>query len=122
MTVKWKNRRKVRKGQYRNPKHGMLTKIAVEPMCNSNLYFWHLFAGRSTTKNDFTVVENSPLFSSILNGRRTMKLPEGHFADGFQRNWRLYYQVDGIRPLCSVFLKLIHTPINIQQQAMRSME
>lgn len=74
------------------------------------------------TNNDITVAENKPMLSSILYGRRTMKLLEGYVVDGVQRDWNLYYLVYGIYQPWSIFLKPIHTPINIQRQAMKTMQ
>ena len=121
MSVKWKNCPKSWKGQYHNPRHGKLAGIYVEAMCDSDLYCWHLHVGPPGTNNDLKVAENSPLFISILNGSRAMKLPEGYMLNGIVRDWHLYYLVDGIYPPWSIFLKPIHAPINLQQQVMTAM-
>ena len=94
MTVKWKSCPKAWKGQYHNPRHGKLATIAVEAICDSNLYCWRMFAGRPAKNNDLTVAKSSPLFVSIFNGHRTMKFPEGCVLDGETRHWHLYFLVD----------------------------
>lgn len=122
MTVKWKNCSKAWKGQYHNPRHGKLATIAVEAMCDYNLYCWNMLTGKLATNNDLTAVEYSPLFVSILNGSRNMKLPQGYVAGGVVRDWHLYYLADGIYPKWSIFLKHISGPLNLQQQTITKMQ
>ncbi len=75
MNIVWKNCPRALKGQYHNPKNGNLATIAVEAMCDTDLYFWHVYCGIPGTKNYIMVSETSPLFLDILSGTRRMNLP-----------------------------------------------
>ena len=58
MAVKGKNCPKSWKGQYNNPRHGKLSCVTVEAMCDASLYCWHVYVGRASTNNDVTVAES----------------------------------------------------------------
>ena len=122
MRVRWKNCPKSWKQQYYNPRDGKHAAIVMEAMYHTNLYYWHVFVGRPGTNNDISVAQNSPLFTRILNGKRTMKLPEGYVLHRITQNRHLYYLVDGKYPAWAIFVKPIHAPINIQQQTMTAMQ
>lgn len=108
----WKNFPKAYKGQCHNQKDGKLATISCEAVCDKRLYCWSWFSGRCGTNNDITVLDHSPLFIDILNGRRKMTLPNGYYFNRQRRHWFLYLLADGIYPNWYIFVKPIHTPIN----------
>eukprot|EP00171_Calliarthron_tuberculosum_P009765 IDg9765t1 len=68
MNIEWKNCPRAWKEQYHNPKNGKMAKIALEGMCDTDLYCWHVYYGLPGRYNDITVADSSPLFLDILNG------------------------------------------------------
>lgn len=86
MHLHWKNCPKAYKGQYHNPKDGMVATISCEALCYARLYCWSWFAGRCGNNNDITVIDRSPLFIDILNGRRKITLENGYELNGQRGN------------------------------------
>ena len=73
MQVLRKNCPKAWKSQYRNPKSGKLANIQGEALCDSDFYSWHVFGSLTANNNDLTVVGDSTLLCSILNGDRSKR-------------------------------------------------
>ncbi len=60
-----KNCRKSWKGQCHNPKAGKRATIQVEAMCDSDLYWWHVYVGHPGTNNSSQYVKQAHLAHSI---------------------------------------------------------
>ena len=87
-------------------------------MVDTDIYCWYWFSGRAGTKNDITVLDNSPLFNDILGGDRRMTLPEGFYINGQHIHWQLYMLGDGIYPTREILVLPIHAPSNARYSHM----
>ncbi|CAL9234437.1 unnamed protein product [Arabidopsis halleri] len=67
MHWEWKNCSTVWKGQYSRG-HAKPT-IVLEAMASQDLWIWHAFFGAPGTCNDINVLDRSPVFDDILEGR-----------------------------------------------------
>lgn len=68
MNLKWRNCPKTCKGQYFDPKNRKIATVAIEAICDGNLYCWHVFCGRAGTNNDIIVVERISLILDLSSG------------------------------------------------------
>jgi hypothetical protein len=118
MNIKWKQCTNAYKGQLQNPNNLKLATISCEAVADLNIYCNHWFVGRAGTKNDLTVIDNSPLFFDILSDCRRIRLPHSFEIDGITRNWLMYYLYDGIYPLYAIFVRQIHAPISDGEKCM----
>ena len=118
----WKNCSKYWEGQYRNRKVGKLALIQFEAVCDSDLYWWHVFGGRPGTNTDITVVEDSPLLRSILSGERRMKIASGYNLEEQVRHWFSYYLTDGIYKIWPIFVNPTQFPVTLKQENMTSIQ
>jgi len=116
MKLVWKNCPRALKGQFHNPKDSKMAVISCEAVADSSLYCSHWFAGRPGTNNDVNVLDNSPLFTDILSGRRCMHLPDGYVLNGLRRRWRLYFLGDGIYPRWAISFLPISTPTSDKEK------
>ena len=113
----WKNCPLEEKGQYHNPKDSKLATVKVEAWCDSKLYIWHWFAGKTGTTNDKTMVSFSPLFQDIFSGKYAFKfgMPY-HITSNSNSRTLPYFLVDGIYPRWPIFALPIHITDNIREQ------
>lgn len=83
------------KHKYLRPHKGKekLPTITMEAIADERLYIWHAFFGNAVCKNDLTVLDASPLISSIANA--TYPLPcEYRIMD--EVSSKPYWLADGI--------------------------
>uniref|UniRef100_A0A0D3CUL8 DDE Tnp4 domain-containing protein n=1 Tax=Brassica oleracea var. oleracea TaxID=109376 RepID=A0A0D3CUL8_BRAOL len=104
MHWEWKNCPTAWKGQYTRGS-GKPT-IVLEAVASEDLWIWHAFFGPPGTLNDINVLDRSPIFDDILQGRapKVNYTVNGH-------NYRLtYYLTDGIYPNWDTFVQSIREP------------
>jgi len=104
MHWEWKNCPTAWKGQYTRGS-GKPT-IVLEAVASQDLWIWHAFFGLPGTLNDINVLDRSPVFDDILEGRapRVRYMVNGHM-------YKLaYYLTDGIYPKWSTFIQSITLP------------
>ena len=78
----------------------------MEAVASQDLWIWHAFFGPPGTLNDINVLDRSPVFDDILQGRapRVQYVVNGHQYD------LAYYLTDGIYPKWSTFIQSISLP------------
>uniref|UniRef100_A0A0D2ZZM4 Uncharacterized protein n=1 Tax=Brassica oleracea var. oleracea TaxID=109376 RepID=A0A0D2ZZM4_BRAOL len=78
MHWKWKNCSTAWKGQYSRGS-GKPT-IVLEAVASHDLWIWHAFFGPPGTLNDIIVLDRSPVFYDILQGKapRVKHMVNGH--------------------------------------------
>ncbi|XP_056860184.1 uncharacterized protein LOC130508618 [Raphanus sativus] len=80
--------------------------IVLEAVASQDLWIWHAFFGPPGTLNDINVLDRSPVFHDIFEGRapRLKYVVNGH-------QYKLaYYLTDGIYPKWSTFIQSISSP------------
>ncbi|XP_024004096.1 putative nuclease HARBI1 [Eutrema salsugineum] len=104
MHWEWKNCPTAWKGQYTRGS-GKPT-IVLEAVASYDLWIWHAFFGPPGTLNDINVLDRSPVFDDILQG----KAPKvKYFVNGRRYNLA-YYLTDGIYPDWATFIQSIQMP------------
>nr|XP_017217028.1 PREDICTED: putative nuclease HARBI1 [Daucus carota subsp. sativus] len=105
MHWQWKNCPKAWKGMFMSGHKGVPT-ILLEAVASSDLWIWHAFFGVAGSNNDINVLDRSPIFDEVLEGRA----PEVNYnVNGNDYNMG-YYLTDGIYPECATFVKTIPRP------------
>ncbi|XP_022553853.1 putative nuclease HARBI1, partial [Brassica napus] len=101
MHWEWKNYPTAWKGQY--TRGSGKPKIVLEAVASHDLWIWHAFLGAPGTLNDINVLDRSPVFDDILQGRvpRLEYVVNGHMHN------LAYYLTDGIYPKWSTFIQSI---------------
>ncbi|XP_024014990.1 putative nuclease HARBI1 [Eutrema salsugineum] len=110
MHWEWKNCPTAWKGQYTRGA-GKPT-IVLEVVASYDLWIWHAFFGPPGTLNDINVLDRSPVFDDILQGRapKVRYSVNGH-------NYKLpYYLTDGIYPKWATFIQSINLPQSEKEQ------
>ncbi|XP_062086027.1 uncharacterized protein LOC133792121 [Humulus lupulus] len=93
MHWEWKNCPVAWKGQFTRGDHGRPT-IMLEAVVSQDLWIWLAFFGVPVSNNDLNVLNQSPIFTDILQGQA----PRVEFTiNGTQYN-KGYYLADGIYP------------------------
>uniref|UniRef100_A0A0D3BVZ2 DDE Tnp4 domain-containing protein n=1 Tax=Brassica oleracea var. oleracea TaxID=109376 RepID=A0A0D3BVZ2_BRAOL len=92
MHWEWKNCPTAWKGQYTRGS-GKPT-LVLEAVASQDLWIWHAYLGSPGTLNDINVLDRSPVFDDIYQGRapRVTYMVNGHQYD------LAYYLTDGIYP------------------------
>lgn len=80
----------------------------MEVVCDDFLYIWHVMFGTPGSKNDINIMDQSPLFNAVRNGRWPPIRPETSL-NGLALNW-YYYLTDGIYPRFRIFVSSIQDP------------
>ncbi|KAL7607127.1 hypothetical protein Lser_V15G19796 [Lactuca serriola] len=70
---KWKNCPVAWKGQYASGHHGSPS-LVLEAVASQDLWIWHAFFGVAGSNNDVNVLDQSPIFDDLLNGKARMLL------------------------------------------------
>uniref|UniRef100_I1Q392 DDE Tnp4 domain-containing protein n=1 Tax=Oryza glaberrima TaxID=4538 RepID=I1Q392_ORYGL len=107
MHWEWQNCPVAWKGQFTRGDYGVPT-IMLEAVASADIWIWHAFFGAAGSNNDINVLDQSPLFTEVLQGRA----PEVQFTvNGTNYNMG-YYLADGIYPEWAAFVKSIKRPQN----------
>ncbi|XP_048623620.1 uncharacterized protein LOC125592474 [Brassica napus] len=104
MHWEWKNCPTAWKGQYTRGS-GKPT-IVLEAVASQDLWIWHAFFGLPGTLNDINVLDRSPVFDDILQGRA----PKVKFKVNNHTYRMAYYLTDGIYPKWATFIQSIPLP------------
>ncbi|XP_057804051.1 uncharacterized protein LOC131019521 [Salvia miltiorrhiza] len=104
MHWEWKNCPTAWAGQYAG-RIGTPT-IILEAVASQDLWIWHAFFGTPGSRNDINVLDQSPVFDDILEGRAPKV---NYIVNGRERNMG-YYLTDGIYPQWAAFIKSIPAP------------
>ncbi|XP_074325375.1 uncharacterized protein LOC141662739 [Apium graveolens] len=107
MHWQWKNCPKAWKGMFMNGHKGVAT-IVLEAVASSDLWIWHAFFGVAGSNNDINVLDRSPVFDEVLQGRA----PEVNYTINGNNYNTGYYLTDGIYPEWTTFVKTIPRPQN----------
>ncbi|XP_024004777.1 uncharacterized protein LOC112081941 [Eutrema salsugineum] len=110
MHWEWKNCPTAWKGQYTRGS-GKPT-IVLEAVASQDLWIWHAFFGPPGTLNDINVLERSPVFDDILQGRAPKVQ---YWVNGHKYNLA-YYLTDGIYPKWATFVQSVSLPQDPKSQ------
>ncbi|XP_033146133.1 putative nuclease HARBI1 [Brassica rapa] len=110
MHWEWKNCPTAWKGQYARGS-GKPT-IVLEAVTSHDLWIWHAFVGPPGTLNDINVLDRSPVFDDILEGRA----PRVKYVVNEHTYKLVYYLTDGIYPKWSTFIQSITLPQSPKQE------
>lgn len=105
MHWEWKNCPVPWKAQFTRGDYGVPT-IMLEAVASHDLWIWHAYFGVSGCNNDINVLNQSPVFTQVLQGRA----PEVQFAVNGNDYDMGYYLADGIYPEWATFVKTIRLP------------
>ncbi|KAL7606155.1 uncharacterized protein LOC111885883 [Lactuca sativa] len=111
---KWKNCPVAWKGQYASGHHGSPT-LVLEAVASQDLWIWHAFFGVAGSNNDVNVLDQSPIFDDLLNG----KAPDAPFTVNGNEYKYGYYLTDGIYPQYSTFVKAFRHPVEERDKFLR---
>ncbi|XP_057446187.1 uncharacterized protein LOC130738259, partial [Lotus japonicus] len=104
MHWEWKNCPKAWEGQFaRGDKR--TTTVILEVVASHDLWIWHAFFGCPRTLNDINVLDWSPVFDDVEQGKA---LNVNLFVN--QRPYNMAYYLDGIYPSYPTFVKSIRLP------------
>jgi hypothetical protein len=81
--------------------------IILEAVTSQDLWIWHAFFGKPRSLNDINVLDRSPVFDVLAEGRTA---PVNYTINGHEYTMR-YYLVDGIYFNWSTFVKTIPRPL-----------
>nr|XP_023916280.1 uncharacterized protein LOC112027863 [Quercus suber] len=104
MHWRWKNCPTAWQGQYSG--HIREPTIVLEAVASFDLWIWHAFFGLPGSNNDINVLERSPIFSELEQGRA----PAVNYSINGHEYTMGYYLADGIYPKWSTFVKTIPSP------------
>ncbi|XP_023633251.1 uncharacterized protein LOC111828755 [Capsella rubella] len=104
MHWEWKNCPTAWKGQYTRAS-GKPT-IVLEAVASQDLWIWHAFFGPPGTLNDINILDRSPVFDDILQGRA----PKCKYVVNGNEYSLGYYLTDGIYPKWATFIQSIPLP------------
>uniref|UniRef100_A0A0D3AVI1 DDE Tnp4 domain-containing protein n=1 Tax=Brassica oleracea var. oleracea TaxID=109376 RepID=A0A0D3AVI1_BRAOL len=104
MHWEWKNCPTAWRGQY--TRGSRKPTIVLEAVTSHDLWIWHAFFGAPGTLNDINVLDRSPVFDDILQGRA----PKVKFKVNGHNYRMAYYLTDGIYPKWSTFIQSIPLP------------
>jgi hypothetical protein len=106
MYWRWKNYPVAWKGQFTHGDYKVPT-IMLEAVTSYDRWNWHAFFGTPGSTNDLNVLNQSPLFTQVLQGRA---LEIKFTIKGSEYNMG-YYLADGIYPKWTTFVKTITLPL-----------
>ena len=110
MHWEWKNCPTAWKGQFTRGS-GKPT-IVLEAVASQDLWIWHAFFGPPGTLNDINVLDRSPVFDDLLQGRA----PTVQYVVNGHQYGLPYYLTDGIYPKWSTFIQSISNPQSSEEQ------
>ncbi|RWR96381.1 putative nuclease HARBI1 [Cinnamomum micranthum f. kanehirae] len=105
MHWKWKNcpvawKGMYARGDYREPS------LILEVVVSYDLWIWHAFFGLPGSHNDINVLDRSPIFTDLAEGRA----PSANYSINGHEYTTGYYLADGIHPSWATFVKIIPCP------------
>ena len=106
MHWEWKNCPSAWKWQVSRGDHGKPT-IVLEAVASYDTWIWHAFFGVPGTCNYINVLDRSPLFDELLDGRSP---PINFIVSGNQYDLG-YYLADGIYPPYPTFVQSVRHPV-----------
>uniref|UniRef100_A0A0D3BFA6 DDE Tnp4 domain-containing protein n=1 Tax=Brassica oleracea var. oleracea TaxID=109376 RepID=A0A0D3BFA6_BRAOL len=80
--------------------------IVLEAIASQDLWIWHAFFGPPGTLNDINVLDRSPVFDDIFQGRA----PKVNYIVNGHEYHLAYYLTDGIYPKWATFVQSISHP------------
>jgi hypothetical protein len=86
--------------------------IVLEAVASYNLWIWHSFFGLPGSHNDINILNRSPLFKKLLNG----KAPQVEYTINGNTYTQGYYLADGIYPDWSTLVKTISAPQGLEKK------
>lgn len=101
---RWKNCPKAWAGQYAGKEKEPT--IVLEAVADYDGWFWHLFFGMPGSCNDINVLDRSPLFSDLVEGRAppvVYQINRRQYSMG-------YYLADGIYPAWATLVQSLSNP------------
>ncbi|XP_012851118.1 PREDICTED: uncharacterized protein LOC105970840 [Erythranthe guttata] len=104
----WKNCPTAWHGMYSG--HFRTPTIILEAVASQHLWIWHAFFGMPGSLNDINVLERSPVFSALANGRG----PTVNYTINGNDYSMGYYLADGIYPSWATFVKTIPVPLGLK--------
>ncbi|KAK2434912.1 hypothetical protein QL285_020015 [Trifolium repens] len=105
MHWEWKNYPKAWEGQFNRGDKGTTT-VILEAVASHDLWIWHAFFGCPGTLNDINVLDRSPVFDDVEQGKASSVT----FFVNQRRYDMAYYLADGIYPSYPTFVKSIKLP------------
>ncbi len=118
MQTRWKNCPIAWQQSFKGRSKGMST-IVLEAAADYNLWFWHAAYGFSGALNDGNILALSPLLDRMTIGTFSQLEEEAEVVPFFiegQPFRRTYFQVDGIYPRYTRFVKAVREPITDQEK------
>jgi hypothetical protein len=106
----WKNCPYEKQGQYKGKEEKPT--IILEAVASDDLWIWHAFFGMPGSHNDINVLNRSPLFDNLAEG----KAPEVNFSVNGHDYTMGYYLADGIYPTWATLVKSITKPMGNKRQ------
>ncbi|XP_021835021.1 uncharacterized protein [Spinacia oleracea] len=85
--------------------------LILEAVASQDLWIWHACFGMSGRCNDINVLDRSPLFTYVFEGRAP---PINYAVNGHQYSMG-YYLTDGIYPKWAAFIPTISLPENVKE-------
>ncbi|XP_010684968.2 uncharacterized protein LOC104899468 [Beta vulgaris subsp. vulgaris] len=82
--------------------------LILEAIASYDLWIWHAFFGTPGRYNDINVLDRSPLFNDVFEGRAP---PVNYVINDHQYDMG-YYLTDGIYPRWAAFIPTINIPRN----------
>jgi hypothetical protein len=86
--------------------------IILEAMASQDLWIWHAFFGMPGSLNDINVLDRSPIFAALTEGRTA---PVNYTINGHEYTMG-YYLADEIYPNWSTFVKTIPRPLGVKRK------
>jgi hypothetical protein len=86
--------------------------ITLEAVASQDLWIWHAFFGMPGSLNDINVLDRSPIFAALAEGRTA---PVNYTINGYEYTMG-YYLADGIYPNWSTFVKTIPRPLGAKRK------
>nr|XP_020152668.1 uncharacterized protein LOC109737967 [Aegilops tauschii subsp. strangulata] len=115
MHWQWKNYPKGLPGMHQG--HTREATIILEAVTSHDLWIWHAFFGTPSSHNDINVLQRSPVFRRLCNGKSP---PCNYTVNGRDYNMG-YYLVDDIYPRWTAFVKTISKPRGNKQNHFATM-
>lgn len=95
----------------------------LEGLSDHHLWLWHNSYGYAGTLNDVNIMNLSPLFESLLNGKfEELEQVVCPYSLGGETFDKLYILVDGIYPRYSRFVKGMKEPVTMEEKTLTTFQ